>query len=113
MDQFQYCKCLIKFLILNFFDLKTFKPCFTIARFKPIKGTTSHTVPRDTKSKYSIKFGSTKSFSLNQFLFLNSLFKETKNMKETPAAHKYCKFDLSSIRFGFTIENASGNLTSD
>ena len=60
-----------------------------------------------------IKFGSLILFFLNQFLFLNSLFKETKNIKETPAAHKYCKFDLSSNRFGLTIENAFGNLISD
>ena len=52
-------------------------------------------------------------FSLNQFLFLNCLFNETRNIKDTPAAHKYCKLDLSSIRFGFTIEKAFGNFISD
>ena len=112
MDLHQFYKYLIKFLILNFLDFKTFKPCFTIALFKPIKGTTSHTVPNETKSRYSIKFGSFKLFSSNQFLFLNSLFKDTKNIKEIPAAHKYCKLELSSKRFGLTIENALGKLIS-
>ena len=31
--------------------LKTFNPCFTIALFNPIKGTTSHIVPNETKSR--------------------------------------------------------------
>ena len=34
-----------------FFDCKIFKPCLTIALFKPTKGTTSQTVPNETKSK--------------------------------------------------------------
>ena len=34
-------------------------------------------------------------------------------MKQTPAAHKYCKFDLSSNLLGLTIEKAFGKLTSD
>ena len=29
-------------------------------------------------------------------------------MNVTPAAHKYCKLDLSSNRLGFTIEKALG-----
>ena len=44
---------------------------------------------------------------------INCLFKDTRNIKDTPAAHKYCKFDLSSILFGFIIEKAFGNLISD
>ena len=44
---------------------------------------------------------------------LNSLFSETRNIKETPAAHKNCKPDLSSSLFGFIIENALGNFISD
>ena len=36
-----------------------------------------------------------------------------RNIKVTPAAHKYCKLDLSSKRLGLTIENAFGNLISD
>ena len=59
-----------------------------------------------------IKFGSFILF-FKPIFFLNSLFNDTKNIKETPAAHKYCKLDLSSNRFGFTIENAFGNLISD
>ena len=50
---------------------------------------------------------------LNQFKDLNSLFNEIKNIKDTPAAHKYFKFDLSSNLFGLTIEKAFGNFISD
>ena len=53
-------------------------------------------------------------FSLKtNFLILNCLFKETKNINDTPAAHKYCKLDLSSNLFGFTIEKALGSFISD
>ena len=41
------------------------------------------------------------------------LFKAIRNKKHTPAAHKYCKFDLSSKRFGLTTEKAFGRLISD
>ena len=41
-----------------FLDLIIFRPCVTIALFKPIYGTTSHTVPSVTKSKNSNKLGS-------------------------------------------------------
>ena len=55
--------------------------------------------------------GSIKFFSLNQFLVLNCLFNETRNIKDTPAAHKYCKLDLSSIlrgniKFPFSISSS-------
>ena len=43
----------------------------------------------------------------------SSLELKTKNIKDTPAAHKYCRFDFSSILFGFTTEKALGNLISD
>ena len=49
----------------------------------------------------------------NQLFDLSSLFKDTRNMNVTPAAHRYCKLDLSSNRFGFIIEKAFGKLISD
>ena len=67
---------------------KICKPCFTIALFKPTRGTTSQTVPNDTKSKKFKIFGSSMLLFLNQFSSLNFLFKATKKTKETPAAHK-------------------------
>ena len=60
-----------------------------------------------------LNLGSLILFLLNQFLDLNSLLIDTKNINDTPAAHKYCKLDLSSKRLGLTIENALGNLISD
>ena len=36
----------------------TFNPCLTKALFNPINGTTSQIVPRETKSRNVIKFGS-------------------------------------------------------
>ena len=83
----------------------TFKPCLTIALFKPINGTTSQIVPNDINQDNLINWFY-EVFSLNQFLVLNCLFSETRNIKDTPAAHKYCKLDLSSTLFGFTIEKA-------
>ena len=71
-------------------------PCFTIARFKPINGTTSHTVPSETKSKKFNIFGSLILLFLNQFSLRNFLFKATKKTKQTPAAHKYLSSDVSS-----------------
>ena len=50
-----------------FFKLITFNPCFTMALFKPIKGTTSQIVPSETRSRYSNKFGSFILLRLNQF----------------------------------------------
>jgi single-stranded-DNA-specific exonuclease len=66
----------------------TLRPCLTIALFKPTKGTTSHTVPNETKSKKSKILGSLILFSLNQFSSRNFLFKATKNIKHTPAAQR-------------------------
>ena len=66
----------------------TRRPCFTIARFNLINGTTSHTVANATKSKKSKIFGSFILFNLNQFSFLNLLFKAIKKTKHTPAAQR-------------------------
>ena len=63
-------------------------PCVTIALFKSTRGTTSHTVPRETKSKKFKILGSLIFSSSNQFLSLNFLFKATKNIKHTPAAQR-------------------------
>ena len=59
-----------------------------MALFKPTRGTTSQTVPNDTKSKKSIIFGSGIFFKLNQFESRNFLFKATKKTKHTPAAQR-------------------------
>ncbi|KPU82372.1 hypothetical protein JI56_02410 [SAR11 cluster bacterium PRT-SC02] len=71
-----------------FLNLIISRPCFTKALFKPIRGTTSHTVPIDTRSKKFNKFGSLILFSTNQLFSLSFLFKATKNKNVTPAAHK-------------------------
>ena len=59
-----------------------------MALFNPIKGTTSQTVPNETRSNKLIILGSSILVSLNQFSSLNYLFKAAKNTKQTPAAHK-------------------------
>ena len=41
------------------------------------------------------------------------VFNAIKNIKVTPAAHRYFKFDSSSNLFGLTIEYALGKLISD
>ena len=46
------------------------------------------TVPKETKSRIFIKSGSLILLALNQLSSLNLLFKATKNIKQTPAAHK-------------------------
>ena len=66
----------------------TLSPCFTIALFKPIKGTTSQTVPSETKSKKFKIFGSFILLFLNQFSSRNYLFKPTRKTKQTPAAQR-------------------------
>ena len=87
-----------------FFDLIIFNPCLTIALFNPVKGTTSQTVPSDTRSRKFKSLGSSILLSINQFFSLNVLFKPTRNINETPAAHRYFKLEVSSIRLGLIIE---------
>ena len=59
-----------------------------MALFKPTKGTTSQTVPSETKSKKSKIFGSLILFEENQSSSRNFLFKATKKTKQTPAAQR-------------------------
>ena len=70
MFYFQFYKHPLEFLTPGFFKFIIFKPCFTIALFNPINGTTSQIVPSDTRSKKLIKSGS--DFFVNQLDFLKS-----------------------------------------
>jgi hypothetical protein len=61
----------------------TFSPCLTMALFKPINGTTSHTVPNETKSKKFKISGSFIFFLLNQPISRNFVLSATKYIKQT------------------------------
>ena len=73
-------------VLLLFFNICN--PCFTIALFSPINGTTSQTVPNETKSRKFKILGSFILLFSNHFLSLSFLFKATRKTKHTPAAHK-------------------------
>ena len=59
-----------------------------MALFKPISGTTSHTVASETKSRKLKMSGSSILFLLNQSSSLNFLFNAIKKIKHTPEAQR-------------------------
>ena len=89
------------------------RPCFTIALFKSTKGTTSHTVPNETRSRKFNIFGSSILLFRNHLDSLNFIFNAIRKTKQTPAAQRYLSSDVSSNRLGLIRAQAFGNLISD